>query len=100
MYPIAQVREPYSVVGYLAARVPLVQLLQLEHPEGMVTEYKRTAGRRLADCDLKYELEPCLAGLKVRDKEHTAMRREIEENREWTPWNICDGEDMYDLHVL
>lgn len=33
MYPISQVQEPYSVVGYLAARVPLVHLLQLVHPE-------------------------------------------------------------------
>ena len=32
MYPISQVQEPYSVVGYLAARVPLVYLLQLVHP--------------------------------------------------------------------
>ena len=32
MYPISQVQEPYSVVGYLAARVPLVHLLQLVHP--------------------------------------------------------------------
>lgn len=32
MYPISQVQEPYSVVGYLAARVPLIPLLQLVHP--------------------------------------------------------------------
>lgn len=32
MYPISQVQEPYSAVGYLAARVPLVKLLQLVHP--------------------------------------------------------------------
>lgn len=32
MYPISQVQEPYSVVGYLAARVPLVNFLQLVHP--------------------------------------------------------------------
>jgi len=32
MYPISQVQEPYSVVGYLAARVPLINLLQLVHP--------------------------------------------------------------------
>lgn len=33
MYPISQVQEPYTSVGYLAARVPLVDLLQLVHPE-------------------------------------------------------------------
>lgn len=32
MYPISQVQEPYTAVGYLAARVPLVDLLQLVHP--------------------------------------------------------------------
>lgn len=32
MYPISQVQEPYTSVGYLAARVPLVDLLQLVHP--------------------------------------------------------------------
>ena len=33
IYPIAQVREPYTSVMYLAQRLPLVQLLQLKHPE-------------------------------------------------------------------
>ena len=32
MYPISQVQEPYTAVGYLAARIPLVDLLQLVHP--------------------------------------------------------------------
>lgn len=32
MYPISQVQEPYTAVGYLVARVPLVDLLQLVHP--------------------------------------------------------------------
>lgn len=35
MYPIAQVREPYAAVKYLADRVPLVRILNLE------TEIKR-----------------------------------------------------------
>lgn len=29
IYPIAQVQEPYTSVGYLAARIPLVQILKL-----------------------------------------------------------------------
>ena len=33
-YPIAQVREPYTVVMYLAQRIPLPDLLHLKHPEG------------------------------------------------------------------
>ena len=92
-YPIAQVREPYSAVGYLAERVPLVCLLRLDHPEGMAKEYKRTAGRRLGDCDLKVDdLDPRLARMNLKDANHEAMLRKIEEEREWTPWNICDGE--------
>jgi len=35
IYPVAQVREPYTAVGYLAERVPLVQLLRLEHPNSL-----------------------------------------------------------------
>ncbi|XP_076342492.1 nucleostemin 4 isoform X2 [Tachypleus tridentatus] len=31
-YPIAQVREPYSVVMYLAQRVPVTDILKLQHP--------------------------------------------------------------------
>ncbi|XP_022239198.1 guanine nucleotide-binding protein-like 1 isoform X2 [Limulus polyphemus] len=31
-YPIAQVREPYSVVMYLAQRVPVPEILKLQHP--------------------------------------------------------------------
>lgn len=33
IYPVAQVREPYSAVQYLAERVPLPQLLHIRHPE-------------------------------------------------------------------
>lgn len=33
-YPISQLREPYTAVGYLAQRVNLVRLLRLQHPEG------------------------------------------------------------------
>ena len=33
IYPIAQVREPYTTVGYLSQRIPLVKLLKINHPE-------------------------------------------------------------------
>ena len=33
IYPIAQVREPYSVIGYLAERINLPKLLKLKHPD-------------------------------------------------------------------
>jgi hypothetical protein len=32
-YPIAQLREPFSVVQFLAERLDLVKLLKLQHPE-------------------------------------------------------------------
>ncbi|XP_055357479.1 guanine nucleotide-binding protein-like 1 [Paramacrobiotus metropolitanus] len=34
IYPISQVSDPYSVIGYLAAHLPLIQLLKLKHPKG------------------------------------------------------------------
>ena len=33
IFPIAQVREPYSAVGYLAQRLDLPRLLHLSHPD-------------------------------------------------------------------
>ncbi|XP_025111798.1 guanine nucleotide-binding protein-like 1 isoform X1 [Pomacea canaliculata] len=33
IYPIAQVRDPYSAVGYLAQRLDLPKLLHLSHPD-------------------------------------------------------------------
>uniref|UniRef100_H2Z4K8 Guanine nucleotide-binding protein-like 1 n=1 Tax=Ciona savignyi TaxID=51511 RepID=H2Z4K8_CIOSA len=33
IYPIAQVQEPYTAVGFLAARIPLVTMLQLKQVE-------------------------------------------------------------------
>lgn len=32
IYPVAQVREPFTAIGYLAERVPLVPVLKLEWP--------------------------------------------------------------------
>ncbi|KAI4530996.1 hypothetical protein MG293_018854 [Ovis ammon polii] len=33
IYPIAQIQEPYTAVGYLASRIPVQALLHLRHPE-------------------------------------------------------------------
>ena len=33
-YPISQLREPYTAIGYLCQRINLVRLLRLQHPEG------------------------------------------------------------------
>jgi len=32
-YPIAQLREPYSTIQFLAERLNLVKMLNLQHPE-------------------------------------------------------------------
>ncbi|XP_041068536.1 guanine nucleotide-binding protein-like 1 [Carcharodon carcharias] len=32
IYPIAQIQEPYTSVGYLSARIPVQKLLKLRHP--------------------------------------------------------------------
>lgn len=32
MYPIAQLREPYTSIKYLAERIPVINLLKLKHP--------------------------------------------------------------------
>uniref|UniRef100_UPI00398F2882 guanine nucleotide-binding protein-like 1 n=1 Tax=Pristiophorus japonicus TaxID=55135 RepID=UPI00398F2882 len=33
IYPIAQIQEPYTSVGYLAARIPVQKLLKLKPPD-------------------------------------------------------------------
>lgn len=33
-YPIAQLRDPYTAVMYVAERLDLVKLLKLQHPDG------------------------------------------------------------------
>lgn len=32
IYPVSQLREPYSSVGYLCERVPFLSVLKLKHP--------------------------------------------------------------------
>lgn len=33
MYPVAQVQEPYTAVGYLAQRIPVVNIMHLKYPD-------------------------------------------------------------------
>ncbi|XP_042303277.1 guanine nucleotide-binding protein-like 1 isoform X2 [Sceloporus undulatus] len=33
IYPISQIQEPYTSVGYLASRIPVQALLKLQHPD-------------------------------------------------------------------
>uniref|UniRef100_A0A336LYH6 Guanine nucleotide-binding protein-like 1 n=1 Tax=Culicoides sonorensis TaxID=179676 RepID=A0A336LYH6_CULSO len=41
-YPIAQLREPYATVKYLAERIDLPTLLNVKHPEGDDNEWSAT----------------------------------------------------------
>lgn len=38
-YPIAQLREPYSSIQFLAERLNLIKILNLQHPEPGETEW-------------------------------------------------------------
>ena len=55
-------KEPYTSIGYLAERIPLVDLLQLTHPDGMITQ------------DTTINPMPESKGSVL-----------------WTAWDICDG---------
>lgn len=48
-YPIAQLREPYSTIQFLAERLNLVKLLNLQHPESGENEWSA-----IDICDSKY----------------------------------------------
>ena len=85
IYPIAQVREPYTAVGYLAQRTDLVQQLQLVHPEAPSPVFKKTAGKKVGD----WEIE----GVAACDIHVTG-----EEEQEWTAWDICDGMKVYSFY--
>ena len=61
MYPVAQVQEPYTAVGYLASRVSpsLVSVLELGHPR----------------CNTDTECE----------------EEQYHSSQVWSAWDICDG---------
>jgi hypothetical protein len=40
LYPIAQLRDPYTVIRYLAERIPIIDILQIKHPEVETEEDK------------------------------------------------------------
>ena len=79
LYPIAQVREPYTAVGYLAQRVPIIQLLRLTHPNSD-TQRKKT---KLVDGG---------EGSRGASEVDTYTSASVGEREEvWTAWDICDG---------
>lgn len=98
MYPIAQVREPYTAVGYLAERMPLVKLLQLEHPDSLDALVSKNKARSRAR-----QSPPSSDGSrdKVTISNEASDRDELwdpsqaaggDPEEVWTAWNICDGE--------
>ncbi|XP_006275314.1 guanine nucleotide-binding protein-like 1 [Alligator mississippiensis] len=40
IYPISQIQDPYTAVGYLAARIPIQTLLKLRHPDAEGNQLK------------------------------------------------------------
>lgn len=108
IYPVAQVREPYTAVGYLAERVPLMQLLRLEHPNSLDALVSRNVARSRTK-----QLPPCKEASCVGREElrgtarsnDTPLKRDPDEmwtplpsvqqvgesEEVWTAWDICDG---------
>ena len=77
------------MVGYLACRTSLIQQLQLVHPDEDSYGQKKTAGRKVGDWELP-ELEE---GVESRDRTPSdVIRGSARAEREWTAWEICDGE--------
>ncbi len=69
-------REPYTVVGYLAQRTPIVKLLNLVHPNDVHPVTKASKGKKYG---------------KVPTSGHVTNPE-----RKWTAWDICDGEFIAD----
>ena len=118
MYPIAQVREPYTAVGYLAARVPVIQLLRLQHPdpdtrtgieEELLFQPKTdrahgVSGKQVRDLVVPGSNVPLDSVWKL---DSGAEKTEVKRSERgggllgadartgvaqvWTPWDICDG---------
>ena len=100
MYPIAQVREPYTAVGYLTERMPLVKLLQLEHPDSLDTLVsKNTARSRTRQPPPSKDGSRDEFRSRTRSNE-TSLERDHDPSQAaggaaeevWTAWNVCDGE--------
>lgn len=76
-------------MGYIAQRVPLIELLRLQHPLTIATTAKKTKGRRTGDFELDLD-EPNLARLNLKTPPPVKSTDEIYDT--WTPWDVCDGE--------
>ena len=99
---MAQVQEPYSVVGYLAARVPLVDLLRLEHPNpDLLGDAKRRPEKLEPTGSNTAEEENSSARANsIRegdDTERDSGRSYTTDGQLWTPWDVCDGEHDFSV---
>ncbi len=73
------------MVGYLAERTPLIQQLQLTHPDGP-SPLPRKAHEEAVGKDFEGEDGK---GSWVGKK--GAQFCHLTDKKEWTPWDICDG---------
>ena len=98
MYPIAQVREPYTAVGYLAERMPLVKLLQLEHPDSLdalVSKNKARSRARQSPPSSDGSRDELTRSNEASDRDELWDPSQVAgggAEEMWTAWNICDGE--------
>ncbi|ESO08450.1 hypothetical protein HELRODRAFT_185395 [Helobdella robusta] len=56
IYPISQLREPYTTVRYLAERLPLPQILKLKHPDAKSNEQEAPRWSAYQLCDAWAEM--------------------------------------------
>lgn len=97
MYPVAQVQEPYSAVGYLAARVPLVDLLHLDHPDpDQLDDTKKRLGKSdqtsIGVAEKDNGAASANGSWKMKEGESDTGRSYAKDGQLWTPWDVCDGE--------
>ena len=85
---MAQVREPYTAVGYITARLPIVELLALQHPNTVATVAKKTKGRRTGDFELNDSIH--VSHMSISDCHAMSA-----EPQQWTAWEVCDGEGIH-----
>ena len=75
IFPLQQLREPYSAIAYLAERVPIERVYGLKREREEEVEGRRK-GARPADDEEVREVGRVL---------------EVEEEREWSAWELCEA---------
>ena len=92
------VSDPVSVVGYLAARVPLVSLLNIKHPVSQAATQKRffpinQSMETLYDESINQSKET-LCDQSINQRRHCVMDQSINEDIIW--WINQSMETLYD----